>query len=653
MANCLLCKADYTGCVRCNTTTGWYLDTALTQCRHSTLAPLIADGFGANLITGQIAACQVANCLLCKADYTGCVGCDTVSSWYLKIGTQTCYHATNAPVFLIGEGPCIPDGSIAPCTDTNCKICTANYQTCTECDSTSNFKLKGNKCELRSSSINRDKDVENTSYALSQILAIMTFIARLVLAPFSYGAAFITQSLTSQLLILATLDGAEVSRSESVLRSVAHLARWFPTGNPFGNWGQRASCQLSPAMQRNQFACSLAGNMGANIVMLLVIGLVCTLITVAAMVVMVKASPSSTKIRAVMSWLRSNFGISFILSLGNALHFELLFYSLHTFTKISNSSVMIFSDFISAIIFVSLKLTMAIQIYLAIWIWKQISKTNRVVPEQPGVQQSKTSIKKSDELLRDTVDLNSVPRWISPFTYLFSEHRMPIRFFQLLIGSSLSLKNTIQAIVILSASDKPALQVSLVLVAELAHLCLYAVSRPTGTNLLFGVHVLNHICIVIFMILKLATLSAKVDIREGPLGKAMAAFVYIAILATSLYSLFAGVQAIIKLTHWIRAKKSLEYDREGLNDMPSSPTERVSLTKDAAKQSPAKLIQPVMKGDPQKVDLKDCSNLQGIKGRSAESPDHFRQTKMVDTRETLEHLKPAEQEPITTQPEYK
>ena len=163
----------------------------------------------------------------------------------------------------------------------NCLDCKADYQICTECDAASNFELKGTKCEIRSSSVKIDKDVEKISSAMSHILGIVTFIGRLVVAPFSYGAAFITQSLTSQLLILVTLDGPEVMKSESVLRSVTHLAKWFPTGNPFGTWGERALCQLSPAMERNQFTCSLVGNMGAHFVMLLIIGFVCTLITVA------------------------------------------------------------------------------------------------------------------------------------------------------------------------------------------------------------------------------------------------------------------------------------------------------------------------------------------------------------------------------------
>ena len=634
--NCIDCSYNKDICITCKR--AWYLDTTLSQCRHPRIAPVIGNGYGGNVISGQIAACGVAHCQLCKADHTKCVGCDTGSGWYVKMGTDTCYHASNLPVFPIGKGPRISDGTVRLCSDSRCKICTANYQTCTECDATSNFELKGNKCELRPSSIKVvDKDLEKISSAMPLILGITTFIGRLVVTPFSYEAAFITQSLTSQLLILATLDGPEVKKSERVLRSVTHLARWFPTGNPFGTWGERVSCRLSPAMKRNQFTCSLVGNMGAHLVMLLIIGFICTLITVASMLVLVKTSPSSTKTRAVMSWLRSNFGISFMLSLGNALHFELLFYSLHTFAKSSNSSVLIFSDFIGAIVIVCLALSMAIQKYLAVWIWRQISETARVAQAQPQEQTSESSVKKSVQLIRDTVDLKAVPRGLGSFICMFSEYKMPTRFFQLLIGSSLSLKNLIQSIVILSASDKPALQVSLVLVTELAYMVLYLISRPIGNNLLLGVHILNHFSIAIFLILKLVSISTKIseDTRQGHLGITMAAFVYIAILATSFYTLIACLQAISQLTLWIRSRRSSQYAPEGLNTLPSSPIKKGFLTNEVDNRGP-NMFQAPRDGESQKTEFKDSSNQEGRRGDSTESPDYFHPTKLADPTEVLE-----------------
>ena len=666
--NCIHCTYNKEKCSSCNT--AWYLDTSLGQCRHPTIAPLIADGYGANLISGQIAACQVPNCQLCKSDHTKCLGCDTVSGWYMKKATDTCFHAFNIPVFPAGEGPRISDRTVQPCSDTHCKICTANYQTCTECgpkfktssgqcvkcidsncltcsesvdictecDSASNFELNGIKCDLRPSYINRDKKEEKITFAMPSILGVAAFIGTLVVTPFSYGAAFIAQTLTSQLLILATLDGPEVKRPEIVIRSVTHLARWFPTGNPFGTWGERASCQLSPTMERNQFTCSLVGNMGARIVMLLVIGFVCTFITVISIVVMAKSSPSSTKVRAVMSWIRSNFGISFVLSLGNAMHFELLFYSLHTFAKSSNTSVMIFSDLIGAIVIACLALFMAAQIYLAVWIWKQLKENARVTQVQREEQQSEPSAKKSVQLLGDTINLKSVPRGLGSFTCLFSEHSVPTRFFQLLIGSGLSVKNLMQSILILCASDKPVLQVSLVLVTELAYMGLYVISRPMASTVLFRVNVLNHSCMAIFMILKLASTWKKVSVntREESLGYIMEAFVYIAILATSLYTLIACVQAISQLAQWIRGIRLSQFTPIKSEIPPSPPTESASLTKNA-KNRGLGIFKELGEGDLEKIELRDFSNHQGSAGNLKGNNElHSLTKKKADHLEALE-----------------
>ena len=74
--NCIDCRYNKAACITC--ITAWYLDATLGQCRHPTTAPLIADGYGANQTSGKIAACQDANCQLCKSDYSACVGCKAV-----------------------------------------------------------------------------------------------------------------------------------------------------------------------------------------------------------------------------------------------------------------------------------------------------------------------------------------------------------------------------------------------------------------------------------------------------------------------------------------------------------------------------------------------------------------------------------------------
>jgi hypothetical protein len=137
-SNCQTCSADYTICTVC--TSGWFLKSG--SCYHPTSVPIIPDFFGANTGTGTADACQVANCKLCKTDYTTCTGCDTAGGWYLD--GNTCRHATNAPVFPAGKGPNLSNGLVEPCQTSNCQTCSADYTICTIC--TSGWFLKSGSC---------------------------------------------------------------------------------------------------------------------------------------------------------------------------------------------------------------------------------------------------------------------------------------------------------------------------------------------------------------------------------------------------------------------------------------------------------------------------------------------------------------------------
>jgi hypothetical protein len=128
--HCKLCKADYQTCTGCDTSSSWYLDG--TTCKHATVSPIIPDFFGANTGTGLVVACQDTHCKLCKATYLTCTGCDTGNSWFLDV--NTCRHATVSPVFTSGTGPNTATGLVVACQEANCKTCMSTYLTCTVCN---------------------------------------------------------------------------------------------------------------------------------------------------------------------------------------------------------------------------------------------------------------------------------------------------------------------------------------------------------------------------------------------------------------------------------------------------------------------------------------------------------------------------------------
>jgi hypothetical protein len=160
-ANCQLCTASHLTCTQC--IASWYLKSG--TCYHPTLAPIIPDFFGANTVTGTADACQQANCKLCKAAYTTCTGCDTTTGWYLKSGA--CYHATLSPTIPDFFGANTVTGTADACQDSHCKLCKATYTTCTGCDTTTGWYLDGSTCKhaTLSSSVCRRYRTEHRSLA--------------------------------------------------------------------------------------------------------------------------------------------------------------------------------------------------------------------------------------------------------------------------------------------------------------------------------------------------------------------------------------------------------------------------------------------------------------------------------------------------------
>jgi hypothetical protein len=126
---CQTCSSSFSTCTTCNA--GYYLKTGL--CYHPSTAPLIPDYFGANTVTGLAVSCQDTHCKLCKAAYTTCNGCDTGNGWYLD--GSTCRHATLSPVFGAGTGPNTGNGLVEACVDVNCNTCSATKAACQICNS--------------------------------------------------------------------------------------------------------------------------------------------------------------------------------------------------------------------------------------------------------------------------------------------------------------------------------------------------------------------------------------------------------------------------------------------------------------------------------------------------------------------------------------
>ena len=83
-AGCTKCPTGSTICTGCFLANNYFYNSTANTC---VLVDQLPDGTGANLVTGNIELCQVANCKVCKADFTLCETC--INKYILDMSTFT------------------------------------------------------------------------------------------------------------------------------------------------------------------------------------------------------------------------------------------------------------------------------------------------------------------------------------------------------------------------------------------------------------------------------------------------------------------------------------------------------------------------------------------------------------------------------------
>jgi len=139
---CIDCKADITICSTCNTTLLYYLDTVTKKC---VLTSNIPNTFGANTVTGNIDMCTLPHCLQCQQDYSQCISCDYSTGWYYDANLQVCVEVKDISSYVgacsKAGGSCV-QGTVSQCTQTGCLLCQADNTVCTSCDKNSGYYMK-------------------------------------------------------------------------------------------------------------------------------------------------------------------------------------------------------------------------------------------------------------------------------------------------------------------------------------------------------------------------------------------------------------------------------------------------------------------------------------------------------------------------------
>jgi hypothetical protein len=139
---CIDCRTDITICSVCNTTLFYYLDTVTKKC---VLTSNIPNTFGANTVTGNIDMCTLPHCLQCQQDYSQCITCDYSTGWYYDANLQVCVEVKDISSYVgacsKAGGSCV-QGTVSQCTQTGCLLCQADNTVCSSCDKNSGYYMK-------------------------------------------------------------------------------------------------------------------------------------------------------------------------------------------------------------------------------------------------------------------------------------------------------------------------------------------------------------------------------------------------------------------------------------------------------------------------------------------------------------------------------
>src|SRR5205823_463625 len=103
----------------------------------------------------------------------------------------------------------------------------------------------------------------------SEIASSLTSTANLVVMGASPGAAVKGDMIGNQITLLLMLSGPQVALPEAVLKSSLIHGIPFKFGNPFEKWTASETCDLPDAFARNDLVCSIFGNYGEDLTVLI------------------------------------------------------------------------------------------------------------------------------------------------------------------------------------------------------------------------------------------------------------------------------------------------------------------------------------------------------------------------------------------------
>jgi hypothetical protein len=421
-------------------------------------------------------------------------------------------------------------------------------------------------------------DYMSTSMRVSALS--MNFIA----LPFNRDKAFKLDLILNSFLLLLVLRGNDVYWPQSILDMMTKWTK-FATRNKFRQWAASARCDVPDSFSRNDLVCSIFGNYGEDLIVLMVTLAISIFVFTLVVGLMCSKKIQESKLKKALLSLKDSYGMTFVICKLEANKFALMLFSVYNLKKSYSNDAMIIGDVLGCVLILWYTYSISVQFYLSFWTWRQLKQSNNTSPkiEQKSKEDiekkkfefgSKTS-KSDEDKLADRVDFSMAPSFALYLTVLLKGCNIPTRFHQLLLGPLVSLKSMIVAVIVIFLAGSPIAQVAIVLCLELPFYVFQSMCNIKVSLSLRITDVLTGLLLVSYIALKLVANFDSLDdrTRQGNLAMIMVVCVYGIIIVSISFALFSLILILFQLckraTQWIRNKTAPQVSDQLMNSPQS------------------------------------------------------------------------------------
>jgi hypothetical protein len=515
-----------------NCPSGQYLNETNAAWNVCWLFARIPNGKGFNSATGSISACQNTACTLCRSNYMLCdhpvpcmVGDCTTCTSDTTI-CQTCATGFARNVDPAQDKKCyaamsIPDnhgmdpqatGIFKQCMKTACKNCRNNYMQCD--DISQNF----NDIVYTQAGV-----YGGSGRVLQWILKLTNLLFKVALMPLDFFLSYLIDQFTAFFSYLKLLDGPFLEYPMTLIHYFSSYEYFgFKISNPHLDWSLNKNCKVEEGLAERGVRCNIFSNYGQNI------DILWTALGISALVFIV-CFPLKNKDSKVGHYARIidwNFGWRYFLLFMDGVLLEVFALCLINFSKVKQKTADLDGGFsLSFIVFISY-ISYYILTAFGIGNWLRHRKTTSADAEQskPGMGNHKLSL----------------------FTFIIRDHKVKqisnlFYFMPVIYG----FKRMLLATLAVGLVGKGYWQLGPIVIIETLYTLLLIVGRPKAFIVWNIYDILFSATGTLYIFAKMGSLSDKLSQKEkiDRAGKAMASFLLILALVTTIYILFRLVHA--------------------------------------------------------------------------------------------------------------